>query len=216
MGNVSKTVIKSISTLFYDTRKYIFFVLITFLTITELSCGKKAPEDLVIKISPDDSYVLDLNAYSCSQTVRGVGPGSLEGPSISGPIVLFNKMTLEWKKSTELYIAQVKFKFTSNGITGGESVCDITGEIPALFEVGRYGEQTPTDSFKNSTFVKSGTVFSNPLCRIACNIPLINKEVPEISGSGELTIKAFELTNKGAENERYYRVRSKFRVKISP
>ena len=180
------------------------------------SCNKSAPQDLVIKITPEDSYVLDLNAYSCAQIVRGIGPGSIEGPAISGPIVIFNKMSLEWKKSTELFIAQAKFKFTSAGITGGESTCDITGEIPALFEVGRYDQQSPKNIFVTSTFGGQGSVESNPNCKVVCNIPLVNRDVPEINGSGELTIKAFELTNKGKEDERYYRVKSKFRVKISP
>jgi hypothetical protein len=76
--------------------------------------------------------------------------------------------------------------------------------------------QSPTGIYSAGIFSGKGIVTSNPRCRVACSLPLANPDHPEISASGELTVNASEVTNEGSESEKYFRVKSKFRIRITP
>jgi len=197
------------------------------------SCGKKPDSDLVIKISPNESLVLEMSAYSCQQIVDGIKTDNgVIDPAIKGPVVLFNKLSLQWKRSTKLFIHQAKIKFTGSGIQGGESSCELTQYLPSFFEstaetISLRVPATPATTamplnqlqaamYNASTFEAAGTIVSNPKCRVACSLPLVNAENPEISAAGELTVKASELTNEGTEEEKYFRIKSKFKIRVVP
>lgn len=198
------------------------------------SCGKKPQDDLVLKIVPTETLVLELNAYSCDQIIEGINNetgGGVVDPSIRGPVVLFNRMSMQWKKNTKLIVHQAKIRFTGVGLQGGESSCELTQYLNSFFEseeaigvrVPAVTSADPTENeirkknlFLGGMFMAPGTITSNPRCRIACPLSLANPDRPEISASGELTVKASELTNEGAENEKYYRVKSTFRIRVVP
>lgn len=193
---------------------FIFVIALLFPFLS--SCSKKLSDDLEIKISPAETIVLGLNAYSCAQIVRGE-VGFNYTPEFSAPIVVFNKFTMKWKKSTKLIINQVKIKFRGAGIAGGESTCDLTGEIGPYFEsTNALALQDPLDTYSGGTFTQKGTIVSDPRCRVICNVPLQDPEVPEINANGELLVRATELTNEGQDNEKYYRVKSRFTLKVVP
>ena len=181
------------------------------------SCGAKKEDELEVRLMPKDSLVLEFNAYSCLQILEGIR--TIDGfvtPAIAGPVVQFNKMTLKWKKNTKLYIHYAKMKFRGAGIAGGETKCDFTNDLPSLFEsteaanTGKYTEGAIQENMANQV------ISSNPRCRIACSIPLADPDYPEIAGSGELTVKASEVTNEGKETEKYFRVKSRFKISIQP
>lgn len=179
------------------------------------SCGKKADSNLVVSLVPSDSIVLEFDAYSCTQIVTGIVgvDGQRVGPDIKGPVVLFNKMTMEWKKTSKLYIHDASIRFRGSGIQGGEAVCNITADLPALFESSAAGNSS---YYSNGGFIQKGKVTSNPNCRVACSLPLANPDVPEISATGELTVKASEVANEGTDDEKYYRVKSRVTVHVRP
>jgi hypothetical protein len=180
------------------------------------SCGKKAEESLIIKMIPKESLVLEFNAYSCIQILNGIRTvdGGYATPDVSGPVVLFNKMSIQWTKDTKLYVHMLKIKFKGGGIAGGETTCDLTRDFPALFE---YPINNPNDAyFEAGGFKEKGTIVSNPKCRLACSIPLADPEKPEIAATGEVLVKATEVTDEGTEKEKNFRVRSRFIVRVLP
>lgn len=190
-------------------------VFLTFLFMGLGSCGTKVDNSLIIKLIPSDTLVLEFNAYSCQQIEAGIRTANgFLTPAIEGPIVQFNRMTLEWKKSTsKLFVNSAKIKFRGAGIKGGETICDLTGELPSLFETSAANNSA---IYSAGGFNTKGKITSNPNCRIVCSMPLENTETPEISATGELTIKGSELTNEGTESEKYFRVKSRVTISVKP
>lgn len=183
------------------------------------SCGKKPESDLVLKLSPNESLVLEMDAYSCGQVLDGIvtDTGTYVTPKYKGPVVQFNRFSMQWKKSTKLFVHQAKIKFLGSGIQGGEATCDLTSSLKEFFEREVTAQtQSPLNIYSGDTFLGAGTITSNPKCRVACSVPLTDPERPEITASGEITVKASELTNEGAEDEKYFRVKSNFRIRVVP
>ena len=191
----------------------LFFLMTLFITVG--SCGKKVDSSLIVKMIPSETLVLEFNAFSCLQIVTGIRTSDgFVTPAIQGPLIQFNRMTLEWTKSTsKLFLNSAKIKFRGVGIKGGETVCDLTGELPSLFEAR---EANNSAIYSAGGFNTKGKITSNPDCRIVCSMPLESSEVTEISATGELTIKGSELTNEGTESEKYFRVRSRLIVSVRP
>lgn len=183
------------------------------------SCGKKQESDLVLKISPPDSLVIEMDAFSCGQWLEGIvtDTGAYVTPKYKGPVVQFNSFSMEWKRSSKLFITQAKIKFTGSGIQGGETTCELTSSLRDFFERDTTAQtQNPVGIFSGQAFLGKGIVTINPKCNVVCSIPLANEDRPEISASGEMMVKASELTNEGKEDEKYFRVKSTFRIRVVP
>lgn len=184
------------------------------------SCGKKPDSDLIIKLSPPDSPILQMDAYSCAQRIEGITDtttGNPVTPKYKGPVVIFNRMTMEWKKSTKLFVTQAKIIFRGSGIQGGEETCELSPSFFDFFErETSAATQSPTGIYSADTFLGKGIVTTNPKCRVICSVTLADPERPEISASAELSVRAVELTNEGKEDEKYFRVKSTFRARIVP
>jgi hypothetical protein len=185
-----------------------------FLFLGLSSCGQKADSGLIVKLIPKESLVLEFNAYTCLQIIEGIR--TIDGfvaPAVTGPVVQFNRMSMQWTKDTKLYVHSAKIKFRGGGIKGGETICDLTNDLPFLFESTGANN---SGKYEAGGFLKPETANSNPKCRVVCSLPLENEEQPEISATGELIVKASEVSNEGEESEKVFRVKSKFRVTIKP
>jgi len=197
--------------------KMFFEQLILFCLILGIgSCGQKKESDLEIKISANQAIVLEYDAYSCLQLLTGIRgtDGTYVTPEIKGPVVTFNNMSFKWKKTSKLYISQAKIKFKGSGIRGGETSCDLTKDLYYLFEADSTVNSPAL--YSNGTFFSAGTITTNPKCRITCSMPLANPNVPEIAATGELVVKATEVNNEGTTDEKYFRVRSNYQVRVTP
>lgn len=179
------------------------------------SCAQQDDSSLVINFIPKETLVLDFSAFSCRQVLEGVrtADGAYVTPIITGPVVQFNRISMEWKKTTKLALHTIQIKFKGSGIEGGSTKCDLTYDLPALFETSTEGN---TVSFDNGIFQGKGKIYTNSKCRIACSIPLEDPEVPEISAVGEVIVKASEITNEGTDNEKIFRVRTRINVRVRP
>lgn len=190
------------------------YALYVLLFISLASCSKSKQSDLIIKLQPKESLVLEMNAYSCFQVRTGINlRDKYVEPDFPGPVVMFNKMTLEWTKTTKLFIHSVQIKFRGAGIAGGSTTCNITPDLPALFEDSTVNS---TALYDQGTFLGKGVVTSHPRCRVVCSLPLADPDFPDIAATGEVIVKASEVTNEGAENEKYFRIRSRFNVSVRP
>lgn len=182
------------------------------------SCAQKSDSALEIRMTPKESIVLEFNAYSCQQFVDNNGQyrlpdGTQVPPAIQGPVVQFNRMSIQWKKSTKLFIHTLQIKFRGAGIAGGEQKCDLTAELTPLFESAAANNAAV---YESGGFTKAGTITSHPRCRVVCPIALSNTDVPEITATGEVTLKASEITNAGTDQEKIYRVKTRMTVLIKP
>lgn len=180
------------------------------------SCGKKGDQYLIVKLVPKDSLVLEVGAgYSCFLRVTGIvgSDGSIVPADIPGPLVMFNRMTIEWKKTgVPLYLHAAKLELRSSGISQGVSKCDLTTELAPLFD----SYSANSSVFTGGKFTTAGKITSNPICRIMCPIKLLDENVPEISATGILTLKASEVANENTDEEAWHRVRTTFNVTIRP
>lgn len=196
-------------------------ILWMFLFITLASCGEPAEQTLIIALSPMETLVVETpKTLSCKAQLTGTGSTTdpFPGGDVSGPLIKFNRFAMEWTKaSTTLYINSARIVFTSQGISGGQVSCDLTEQLPFLFE-GSSSVNANADPtiFTNGAFIQKGKIVSNPVCRIPCTIPLADPNVPEITAFGELVVKGTEVINEGEINEVNYRVRSRFVVRIIP
>jgi hypothetical protein len=187
------------------------------------SCGKTADNTLKVSFQPKESLVIEKSVYSCFQSVVLRGGfldrnGNLVPPEVQGPLVQFNRLKMEWTRNNKLYIHSLQIRFRGAGISGGESVCDLSTELMWLFEKeGPTGDRVNDPALYDAgTFFKKGEIISNPLCRIACPIALADMNVPEISAVGEVTVKGTEVTDEGTDEEKVFRVRTRVNVIVRP
>lgn len=181
------------------------------------SCGKKSEQFLIVKLVPKDTLVLEVPAaYSCLQIVSGISSstGGVVTPEVAGPLIQFNRMTMEWtKENVPLHVHSAKLVIRGSGIAGGETTCDLTLQVAPLFESSAANNSA---YFKGGEFLAKGKITSNPNCRIPCTVPLDDPDKPEIMATGELTVKASEVANLDTDEEVWHRVKSTFRFIIKP
>lgn len=115
-----------------------------------LSCSNDKDGDIVVTVTPDESYVVPDAIKTCLEIEEGSTTESYSASSVK-----FRDMSLEWKESLQVEIIRITLKFRSGALSGGEKKVDITGdELTALLT---HGTQTPI-------LTTAGTLTTNPDC----------------------------------------------------
>jgi hypothetical protein len=123
------------------------FLVLAFLN---LRCSDKEGGEIIVKVTPDESFVVPLPMATCNEIVQGSSSKSYTASSVK-----FRELSLEWSENFQVEIILITLRFRSGALKGGEKKLDIAGdELDALLN---HGTQT-------TVFPTAGIYTSNPLC----------------------------------------------------
>lgn len=108
------------------------------LTVTGCGPNKDAGLSLGVSISPDKAYIVSGKGISCVARATAKKDDSIPVADVSGDLVLFSRVALQWRSGDKLTISSVKATVFSAGISGADGVDGLEiiiseDELAALF-----------------------------------------------------------------------------------